>query len=141
FLDYKKINEHAEKIVKEYDVKTPNIKVPIRNLSGGNQQKIIAGREISFSPEFLIASQPTRGLDIGATEFIHQLLVKLREEGKAILLVSADLDELLNLSDRILVMYNGEIVGAFLEGEADEKELGYYMTGVKRQENLREVLL
>jgi len=128
FLNYEKINSHAEKIVKEFDVKTPSIKTPIRNLSGGNQQKVVVGREISFSPDFLIASQPTRGLDIGATEFIHQLLVNLRNKGKAILLVSADLDEILNLSDRILVMYNGEIVGSFVEGEVDEKELGYYMT-------------
>lgn len=140
FLNYEKINSHAEKIVKEFDVKTPSIKTPIRNLSGGNQQKVVVGREISFSPDFLIASQPTRGLDIGATEFIHQLLVNLRNQGKAILLVSADLDEILNLSDRILVMYNGEIVGSFVEGEVDEKELGYYMTGVKRQKELKEAL-
>ncbi len=135
FLDYKKINSHAERIVKEFDVKTPSIKTPIRNLSGGNQQKVVVGREISFSPEFLIASQPTRGLDIGATEFIHQLLIDLRNQGKAILLVSADLDEILSLSDRILVMYNGEIVGSFLEGEVDEKELGYYMMGVKNKKS------
>ncbi|MFN3699683.1 MAG: ATP-binding cassette domain-containing protein, partial [Dictyoglomus sp.] len=141
FLDYKKINSHAEKIVKDYDVKTPNIRVPIKNLSGGNQQKIVVGKEISFSPDFLIAAQPTRGLDISATEFIHRLLVELRDKGKGILLVSADLDEILNLSDRILVMYNGEIVGAFLEGEVDEKELGYYMTGVKKQSELKGALI
>lgn len=141
FLDYKKINSHAEKIVKDYDVKTPNIRVPIKNLSGGNQQKIVVGKEISFSPDFLIAAQPTRGLDISATEFIHRLLVELRDKGKGILLVSADLDEILNLSDRILVMYNGEIVGAFLEGEIDEKELGYYMTGVKKQSELKGALI
>jgi simple sugar transport system ATP-binding protein len=141
FLDYKKVNSHAERIVKEFDVKTPNIKTPIRHLSGGNQQKVVVGREISFSPEFLIASQPTRGLDIGATEFIHQLLINLRNQGKAILLVSADLDEILSLSDRIIVMYNGEIVGSFLEGEVDEKELGYYMMGVKKQKELKEALI
>lgn len=141
FLDYKKINLHAQKIVETYDVRTPNIRTLIRNLSGGNQQKIVVGRELSFSPEFLIAAQPTRGLDIGATEFIHQLLVDLRNKGKGILLVSADLDEVLNLSDRILVMYNGEIVGAFLGGEVDEKELGYYMTGIKRQSEIREALI
>lgn len=141
FLDYKKVNSHAENIVKKYDVRTPNIKTLIKNLSGGNQQKVVVGRELSFSPDFLIAAQPTRGLDIGATEFIHRLLIELRNNGKGILLISADLDEILNLSDRILVMYNGEIVGAFLEGEADEKELGYYMTGVKRQSDIKEALI
>ncbi|MCX7845332.1 MAG: ABC transporter ATP-binding protein, partial [Dictyoglomaceae bacterium] len=128
-LDYKRIFDNANNLVKEYDVRTPNVKIPVRNLSGGNQQKIVAGREISTSPYILIASQPTRGLDIGATEFVHKLLVKLRDEGKAILLVSADLDEILNLSDRILVMYNGKIVGSFYNKDIDEKELGYYMMG------------
>ena len=141
FIDYSKVYKHANEIVEKYQVKTPNIKIPIKNLSGGNQQKIVLGRELSFSPDFLIAAQPTRGLDIGATEFVHQLLVDLRNQGKAVLLVSADLDEILNLSDRILVMYNGEIVGSFSQSEVDEKELGYYMTGVKKQTELKEALI
>ncbi|MCS7202068.1 MAG: ABC transporter ATP-binding protein [Dictyoglomus sp.] len=141
FLDYKAIFNNAENLVKEYDVRTPNVKIPVRNLSGGNQQKIVAGREISISPYLLIASQPTRGLDIGATEFIYKLLVKLRDEGKAVLLVSADLDEILNLSDRILVMYNGKIVGSFYNKDIDEKELGYYMMGIKKQDLEKEALV
>ncbi|MEN2984233.1 MAG: ABC transporter ATP-binding protein [Dictyoglomaceae bacterium] len=141
FLDYKTIFSNAENLVKEYDVRTPNVKTPVRNLSGGNQQKIVAGREISISPYLLIASQPTRGLDIGATEFIYKLLVKLRDEGKAVLLVSADLDEILNLSDRILVMYNGKIVGSFYNKDIDEKELGYYMMGIKKQDLEKEALV
>lgn len=140
-LDYKKIFDNAENLVEEYDVRTPNIKIPIRNLSGGNQQKIVTGREISISPYLLIAAQPTRGLDIGATEFVHKLLVKLRDEGKAVLLVSADLDEIFNLSDRILVMYNGEIIGAFYNKDINENEVGYYMMGVKRQEFVKEAVL
>ncbi|PMQ02284.1 MAG: ABC transporter ATP-binding protein [Dictyoglomus sp. NZ13-RE01] len=139
-LDYKKIFDHADSIVKEYNVATPNLKIPIRNLSGGNQQKIVAGREMSTSPYLLIAAQPTRGLDIGATEFVHSLLARLRDQGKAILLISSDLDEIFNLSDRILVMYNGEIVGAFYTKETDEKEIGYYMMGVKRKELAKEAL-
>ncbi len=140
-LDYKKIFDNAEDLVREYDIRTPNVRIPVRNLSGGNQQKIVVGREISISPYLLIASQPTRGLDIGATEFVHKLLVKLRDEGKAILLVSADLDEILNLSDRILVMYNGKIVGSFYNKNIDEKELGYYMMGIKKQELEKEAII
>lgn len=140
-LDYRKIFDNAENLVREYDIRTPSVKITVRNLSGGNQQKIVAGREISMSPYLLVASQPTRGLDIGATEFVHKLLVKLRDEGKALLLVSADLDEILNLSDRILVMYNGKIVGSFYNKDIDEKELGYYMMGIKKQELEREALI
>jgi simple sugar transport system ATP-binding protein len=140
-MDYKNIFKNAENLVNNYDIKTPNVKIPVRSLSGGNQQKVVVAREISTSPPLMVAVQPTRGLDISATEFVHKLLVKLRDEGKAILLVSADLDEILNLSDRILVMYNGEIVGAFYNKDINEKEIGYYMMGVKKQVLAKEALI
>jgi simple sugar transport system ATP-binding protein len=140
-MDYKNIFKNAENLVNNYDIKTPNVKIPVRSLSGGNQQKVVVAREISTSPPLMVAVQPTRGLDISAAEFVHKLLVKLRDEGKAILLVSADLDEILNLSDRILVMYNGEIVGAFYNKDINEKEIGYYMMGVKKQVLAKEALI
>ena len=108
-----------------------------RTMSGGNQQKAIVAREIDRNADLLIAVQPTRGLDVGAIEFIHDQIVKQRDEGKAVLLVSLELDEVMNLSDRILVMYEGEIVGEFDPKEIDVKELGLYMAGAKRQERYR----
>ena len=101
-------------------------------MSGGNQQKIIVGREIERNPNLLIAVQPTRGLDIGAIEVIHNLLLDQREKDKAILLVTYELDQVLTLSDRILVMYEGEIVGEFLPKEVTKEKLGLYMSGAKK---------
>lgn len=97
-------------------------------------QKVVFAREFEASPELLIASQPTRGVDIGAIEYIHGKIAELRDSGKGILLVSAELDEILALSDRIVIMYEGEIVAQFMRGEADEYEIGEYMLGAKRQE-------
>lgn len=106
----------------------------MRSLSGGNMQKVIVAREFSAEPALLIAAQPTRGVDIGATEFVHGQLVAKRNEGKAVLLVSADLAEVMSLADRIAVMYKGEIVGILENGPAlTEEELGLYMLGLKRQ--------
>ena len=105
-----------------------------RSMSGGNQQKAIIARELDRDHRLLIAVQPTRGLDVGAIEFIHSEIVKKRDEGVAVLLVSLELDEVMNLSDRILVMYEGEIVGEFNPKEVDVQELGLYMAGAKRQE-------
>ena len=105
-----------------------------RAMSGGNQQKAIIGREIDRDPKLLIAVQPTRGVDIGAIEMIHKQLIKQRDEGKAVLLVSLELDEVMDVPDRILVVYEGELVGEFKPDEVTMEELGLYMTGAKRQE-------
>lgn len=130
--DKKKVSELAENLVKKYTVKTPNTKLTLGSLSGGNMQKVIYAREIETDPDLLIAAQPTRGVDIGAIEFMHSELLRLRDAGKGVLLISAELSEIFALSDRILVMYEGEIVGSFKRGEIDEERIGQYMTGVKR---------
>ncbi len=126
------IYRDAEDIVKRYDIRTSSIYKAVRFLSGGNQQKVILGRELSANPLVLVASQPTRGLDIGATEMIHSLLLDAKRNGMAVLLHSSDLDEIISLSDRIAVMYEGEIVGVFSSKEVDETALGLYMTGVRK---------
>ncbi|HWQ29543.1 MAG TPA: ABC transporter ATP-binding protein, partial [Negativicutes bacterium] len=132
-LNYQKIREFCRRLIKEYDVRTPSEKVLARSLSGGNQQKLIVAREIDRDPSLCIASQPTRGLDVGAIEFVHKKLVELRDEGKAVLLVSLELDEVMALSDRIAVMYGGRIVGIIDANDATEKELGIMMAGGKSE--------
>jgi simple sugar transport system ATP-binding protein len=122
------IRDWARALVKEFDVRTPSIDTAVRNLSGGNQQKVIVAREIGGRPKVLLASQPTRGVDIGAIEFIHRRLVQERDAGTAILLVSAELDEVRSLSDRIAVMYEGKIV-SIEPPETPEERLGLLMTG------------
>ncbi|MEO1704617.1 MAG: ABC transporter ATP-binding protein [Pseudomonadota bacterium] len=122
-------NDTAGKM-ERFDVRPPNPKLAAKNFSGGNQQKIVLAREIERNPDLLLIGQPTRGVDIGAIEFIHQQIVALRDQGKAILLVSVELDEILSLSDRIAVMFDGKIMGERLPGETDEKELGLLMAGV-----------
>lgn len=118
----------AKRLITEFDVRTPSADVPARSLSGGNQQKIIIAREFSANPQALIASQPTRGVDIGAIEFIHRRIIEQRDAGKAVLLISAELDEIRSLSDRIAVMYEGKIVD-IVSSDATEEELGILMTG------------
>jgi len=118
----------AKKLITEFDVRTPSIEVPARALSGGNQQKVIIAREFASNPQALIASQPTRGVDIGAIEFIHRRLIEERDAGKAVLLISAELDEIRSLADRIAVMYEGRIVD-IVSPEATEEQLGILMTG------------
>ena len=132
-LDSKKLLELSEKLCKDFEVKVPDSGYKLGTLSGGNMQKVILARELEADPDFLIAAQPTRGVDIGAIESIHHKLVEVRDSGRGILLVSAELDEILSLSDRILVMYEGEIMAEFKRGEADERTLAGYMTGAKRQ--------
>ena len=117
-----------------FNIKTPDLEKPIVELSGGNQQKAIVAREIDRELPLIVAVQPTRGLDVGAIEYIHKQLVHERDEGKAVLLVSLELDEVMNLSDRILVMYEGEIVGEFDPKQVSVEELGLYMAGAKRQD-------
>lgn len=129
FLDYKSIRKHALDIIEEFDVRTVSENVEASKLSGGNQQKLIVGREIYKNPKLIIAVQPTRGLDIGAIEYIHKRLIKERDSGKAVLLVSLELDEVLGLSDRIGVMYDGNIVKVLDRCEFDENKVGVLMAG------------
>ena len=129
-LDFQKIKEFAKKIIKDYDVRPEKChKLPVRALSGGNQQKIIIGREIANNPDLLIAVQPTRGLDVGAIEYVHKTLVEQRDKGKAVLLISLELDEIMSLSDRVAVIYGGTIVGDFKREEVDENTIGLLMAG------------
>lgn len=128
-LDYPTIHNFCLELIEEFDVRTPNEKVEAKSLSGGNQQKLIVARELSRKPELLIASQPTRGVDVGAIEFIHKRLVAERDKNKAVLLVSLELDEVMSLADRIAVVYDGQIVGVIDGKDATEKELGIMMAG------------
>lgn len=128
-LNYQSMYEKAKVLIEEFDVRTPDEKTPARALSGGNQQKAIIAREVDRSPKLLIAAQPTRGLDVGAIEFIHKKLIEERDKGRAILLVSLELEEVLNVSDRIAVIYEGEIVAVVEADKTNEQELGLLMAG------------
>ena len=131
-LNKKEIKKYAEKIIDEFDVRSGEGAESIaRSLSGGNQQKAIIGREIELNPELLIAAQPTRGLDVGSIEYIHKRLVEQRDSGKAVLLVSLELDEILNVSDRIAIINNGELIGVVNADETNESEVGLMMAGIK----------
>ncbi|KNH22627.1 heme ABC transporter ATP-binding protein [Priestia megaterium] len=132
-LNYKEMYKKAKELIAEYDVRTPSEYTQARSLSGGNQQKAIIAREVDRSPELLIAAQPTRGLDVGAIEFIHKKLIEERDKGRAVLLVSLELDEVMNLSDRIAVIYEGEIVDIVDPKETNEQELGLLMAGGTRE--------
>ena len=135
FLRRDNIRKYAEKLIGQYDVRSGQGPVTIaRSMSGGNQQKAIVAREIDKDPELLVAVQPTRGLDVGAIEYIHKQLVAQRDAGKAVLLVSLELDEVMDVPDRILVMYEGEIVGELDPKTTTQEELGLYMAGAKRDE-------
>ncbi len=124
------INERAERLVAEYDIRTPNTFTPVGNLSGGNQQKVIVARELSRPVKLTIASQPTRGLDVGSIEYIHGQLVRKRDEGAAVFVVSAELDEVMSLADRIIVMYEGRIMGVVAAEHTTKEDLGLMMAGV-----------
>ena len=135
FLRRKNIRAYADRLIEQYDVRSGQGAVtPARSMSGGNQQKAIVAREIDKNPELLVAVQPTRGLDVGAIEYIHKQLVAQRDAGKAVLLVSLELDEVMDVPDRILVMYEGEIVGELDPKTTTQEELGLYMAGAKRDE-------
>ena len=134
FINFQKCNEYADKLIKEYDIRSGQGRKTIcRSMSGGNQQKAIIAREVDLDPEILIAVQPTRGLDVGAIEYIHKQLIRERDRGKAILLISLELDEVMNLSDRILVIYEGKIVANLKPEDVSVQELGLYMAGSKTQ--------
>lgn len=128
-MNYTKIKEFARKLIDEFDVRTPNEDVAASSLSGGNQQKMVVAREIAKDPDLIIAAQPTRGLDVGAIEYIHKRLVAERDKGRGVLLVSLELDEVMALSDRIAVIYDGEIVGVLDAKDATENDLGILMAG------------
>lgn len=135
FLRFGKIRENAEKLIERFDIRSgQGVQTQVRSMSGGNQQKAIVAREIDTEPELLLAVQPTRGLDVGAMMYIHEQLIKVRDAGKAILLVSLELDEVFQLADRILVIFEGEIVASFKGGEVTANELGLYMAGARKEE-------
>jgi len=133
FLNIEAIREDARKKIEKFDIRPANDRLKTANFSGGNQQKIVLAREMEQDPGVLIVGQPTRGVDVGAIEFIHKQLIAMRDRGKAVLLVSVELDEIRSLSDRILVMFDGRVVGE-RGPEATEGELGLLMAGVERQE-------
>lgn len=133
-LNFKEIYKKAKSLIQEFDVRTPSEYTLARALSGGNQQKAIIGREVDRNPDLLIAAQPTRGLDVGAIEFIHKRLIEQRDNGKAVLLLSFELDEIMNVSDRIAVIYEGQIVAVVDPKQTTEQELGLLMAGSKQKE-------
>jgi general nucleoside transport system ATP-binding protein len=133
-IRYERLYAYAEQVVAEFDVRTPSIAIPTQNLSGGNQQKVIVAREFSRPIKLLIAAQPTRGLDVGSIEYIHRRLIEKRDEGVAVLLVSVELDEIMALSDRIAVMYEGQIVGTVDADKITREELGLLMAGAQLKE-------
>ena len=133
------IENHARDLIAEYDIRAgegPSMKA--RNMSGGNQQKVIIAREIDLSPDVLIVAQPTRGLDVGAIEYIRKRIVAERDKGRAVLLISFELDEIMNLCDRIAIISKGEIAGVFAEGEVDEHQIGFMMAGSKKEAAVKE---
>jgi general nucleoside transport system ATP-binding protein len=129
-LDRGAIASYARRLIKDYEIATPNEETRAGSLSGGNMQKIVVARELASGPALLIAAQPTRGVDVGAIEYIHRRIVELRDQGSAVLLVSAELDEILSLADEVAVIYEGQIVSVQPRAEVDELELGLRMAGV-----------
>jgi simple sugar transport system ATP-binding protein len=134
FLDLKQIESHSKSLIETYNVKTPTQETLVKSLSGGNIQKLILARELSRQPRVLIAAQPTRGLDIGATEYVHHQLLQQRQEGIATLLISEDLDEILAISDRIAIIFEGEIMGIVMSEDAQIDQIGLMMAGVREGE-------
>jgi simple sugar transport system ATP-binding protein len=131
-VDYPAIRENANRLIQQFDVRTSSPAAPVSTLSGGNQQKVIVAREFSHGSKLLVAAQPTRGLDVGSMEYIHAQIVKKRDEGAAVLLVSTELDEIMALGDRIAVMYQGKIIGILDRSEATRDEVGLLMAGRTR---------
>jgi simple sugar transport system ATP-binding protein len=138
FLKTKEIQDYTQQLLTEFDIRGTDVNAPVKLLSGGNLQKIILARVLSQEPEILLASQPTRGLDVGATEYVHRLLLGLRDKGIGVLLISEDLEEILTLSDTVAVMFRGEIVGAFPAESATGERLGLLMAGVKETEGAKQ---
>ena len=133
-LNKKFITRHSDNLIKEYNIVADNYESEINSLSGGNMQKVVLAREIFNKPKLLIASQPTRGVDVGSIEFIHKKIIELRDTGNSILLISADLDEIYKLSDSIYVMYEGQVSKKLSIENANEHQIGMFMTGIKKSE-------
>jgi general nucleoside transport system ATP-binding protein len=133
-LDRREIEQFGSNLIREFDVRTPSAYTLAGNLSGGNQQKVIVAREFSRNSKLILAAQPTRGLDVGSTEFIHRRLIEERDRGAAVLLVSVELDEILSLADRIAVLYKGRIIDILDSGQASAEQVGLLMAGVTREE-------
>lgn len=133
-LDIAAIKEYTRQKIEQFDIRLGSIELAIRNLSGGNQQKVVLARELSADPDVVIAAQPVRGLDIGAIEFVHKQLIAARNRGKGVLLISADLEEVLSIADRVGIMYNGTIVKEFTPGELDLEQIGCFMLGASPKE-------
>jgi ABC-type uncharacterized transport system ATPase subunit len=131
-LDFKKIQQFSEELIKAYDIKTAGRDAEAKSLSGGNLQKVMLARELAGKPSVLIASQPTRGLDVGAMEYVHQRILEERERGAAVMLISEDLDEIFTLSDRIVVLFEGEVMGEAMVEEASREQIGLWMSGVRK---------
>ena len=127
----KEVHRNAEKLIQQFDIRPPLTYPLIKNFSGGNQQKVVVAREFSRNPNFILAMQPVRGLDIGATDFVHQNLISARNNRKGVLVVSADLDELLSICDRVYVIFEGELVGEFKPGDISYAQIGLMMGGQK----------
>lgn len=137
-MNYKAIRAHSQELVKSYDIRAASTEAPVAQLSGGNQQKVILARELSREPTFLFVSQPTRGLDVGAIEYIQRQILKMRDQEVGVLLISLELEEVFALADRILVLYEGQIVKELIPEKTDYKEVGYYMTGGTKGETENE---
>jgi simple sugar transport system ATP-binding protein len=133
YLFLRTIAEYADRLIQNFQIKTPSRDTPAKSLSGGNIQKVVLARELSRQPQVLIAAQPTRGVDIGATEYVHAQLLEQREKGMAILLISEDLDEVMALSDRIAVIFEGQIMGIVDGAETTPEQLGLLMAGVQEE--------
>jgi simple sugar transport system ATP-binding protein len=131
-IDESVIEQNAEDLIRTFDIRTPSAETHVGTLSGGNQQKVIVARELSRAGKFVIANQPTRGLDVGSIEFIHRRIVQARDQGAAVLLISAELDEIMSLSDRIAVMYKGQLLDTVDAKKATREQLGLLMAGVKQ---------
>jgi simple sugar transport system ATP-binding protein len=130
-LSWQKVAEFARALIAKFGIVVSGQKSSVKSLSGGNQQKVVVSREMSSEPEFILASQPTRGLDVASTEYMRKLLIEARNNGKAVLLISADLDEILQLSDRIAVMYEGRLIGIMSGSEVTKDRVGLLMGGIK----------
>jgi simple sugar transport system ATP-binding protein len=132
-LDFKNIQRFSENLIGAYDIKSAGPHAEAKSLSGGNLQKVMLARELAGKPAVVIASQPTRGLDVGATEYVHQRILEERERGAAVLLISEDLDEIFALSDRIVVLFEGEVMGEAAVEEASREQIGLWMSGVRKE--------
>ena len=138
FMNQSEIDKYAKKLVSDFGIRTPSINVPAKQLSGGNLQKIVLARELSSNPKLIIVHNPTNGLDVGAIEYVHQTLIENRKKGAAILLISTELEEILSLSDRITVLYEGELMDMVPRAEVDIEKMGLMMGGSKLDSNSQE---